>query len=115
MRSWRREEYFIIREVEVYIKEGKRREAVENLFKVIGAKANIEDIKRIGGEVEEEGETIVVRLENAEQRKEIMGKKRNLKGRRERITKDWTWRQRKMRWRLEKRARMEEKNGRRFG
>lgn len=44
-----------------------------------------------------------------------MGKKRNLKGRKERIMEDWTWGKRKMRWKLEEIARMEERKRRRIG
>lgn len=91
------------------VKERERREAVGDLLKVIGAKAKIKDIKRIG----ERREMIIVRLKNVEQRKEIMRKKRNLKERRERIMEDWAWRKRKIKWRLEEIARMEKKNRRR--
>jgi len=42
-----------------------------------------------------------------------MKRKRELKGRKERIMEDWTWKERKMRWRLEEIARREERRGRR--
>lgn len=66
----------------------------------IEVKANIKDIKEIkkvgvGGEKGEE--MVVVKLGGEEQKNESMRKKRSLKGRRERITEDWTWKERKMR------------------
>jgi len=85
----------------VEIKEGKRREAVEELMKIIGVKVDIGEVKRIGGEVGKGGESLWVKLGSEEQR-----------GRRERIMKDWTWKERKMRWRLEEIARLEEGKGR---
>lgn len=51
----------------------------------------------------------MIKLNDEVQIKEIMRKKRELKGRKEKILKDWTWRKRKMRWRLEEMAREEEK------
>lgn len=56
---------------------------------------------------------IWVRLENEEQRREVMEKKKRLRGRKERIVEDLTWKERKMRWKLEDIARMEEKRGKR--
>jgi len=53
-----------------------------------------------------------VRLKNEEQRMEILDKKKRLKGRKERIMEDWTWKERRMRWRLEKIARRELEGGR---
>lgn len=43
-----------------------------------------------------------------EQRREVMEKKRRLRGRKKRIVDDLTWKKRKMRWKLENIARMEE-------
>lgn len=40
---------------------------------------------------------------------EIMRNKKNLKGRKEKIMEDWTWKERKMRWRLEEIAKNEER------
>ncbi|XP_050452132.1 coiled-coil domain-containing protein 70-like [Cataglyphis hispanica] len=55
---------------------------------------------------------MIVRLKNEDQRREIWNKKKLLKGRKERILEDWTWKERRMRWRLEGIAREEEKKGR---
>lgn len=52
-----------------------------------------------------------MKLENEEQRREVMLRKRNLRGRKERVLEDWTWKERRMRWKLEEIARKEESNG----
>lgn len=48
-----------------------------------------------------------------EQRREVLERKKNLKGRQKRIVEDLTWKERKMRWRLEDIARIEERRGNR--
>lgn len=51
----------------------------------------------------------MMRLAKEEQRKEIMKKKSNLKGRKEIVSKDWTWKERKMRWKIGEVARIKER------
>jgi len=58
---------------------------------------------------------IEIRVGSEEKRKEILSKKKNLKGRRERITEDWTWKEKKMRWKLEEIAREEKRKRRNVG
>jgi len=89
------------------VKEGNRREAVEEVLNVLEVRGNIEEVKRVGGDREQDREMVLVRLKIEEQRGEIMKRKRELKGRKERIMEDWTWKERKMRWRLEEIARKE--------
>lgn len=101
----------VIRGVEV--KEGKREEAVEEILECIGAKAKIEEVKRLGRGREGERKTIWVRFQNEEQKRVVMIKKSGLKGRKERIVDDWTWKERKMRWKLEEIARTEMGKGKR--
>ncbi|KAL6417578.1 hypothetical protein ACFW04_012649 [Cataglyphis niger] len=86
----------------VEVKEGKRRVAVEELFDSIGIKAEIEEVRKIGGSVEEGREMMVIRLKNEDQKREVWNKKKLLKGRKER----------RMRWSLERIAKEEEKKGR---
>lgn len=43
-----------------------------------------------------EREIVLVRLRDEEQRKEVTGKEKNLKDRKERIIKDRTWKEKKM-------------------
>lgn len=71
--------------------EGKRREAIEEIMEILGVKIDIKEIKGLGNYIKTRRETLLVRLENGEQRREIWKKKSALKGRRERILKDWTW------------------------
>ncbi|KAL6420233.1 hypothetical protein ACFW04_014603 [Cataglyphis niger] len=96
----------------VEVKEGRRRMAVEELFDSIGVKAEIEEVRKIGGGVEGGREMMVVRLKNENQRRKVWNKKKLLKDRKERILEDWTWKERRMRWSLEGIAREEEKKGR---
>jgi len=80
---------------------------------MIGARVVVRQVIRIGGDKEKGREMVLVRLENEEQRWEVLGKKMLLKGRRERIMEDLTWEERRLRWRLEEFARVEEKKGKR--
>lgn len=99
----------IVRGVEVT--EGKKREGIEKLLGDIGAEVKVEEVSRVGGG---KGKEIwLVRLEKEEQKREVMRKKKFLKGRNEKITEDLTWRERKMKWRLEEIARREREEGRR--
>lgn len=53
----------------------------------------------------------MMRLAKEEQRKKIMKKKSNLKGRKEIVSEDWTWEERKLRWKIGEVARIEERKG----
>lgn len=100
---------------DVEVKEGKRRKAVKEILGVMkrGTKMKVGEVKRIG-EVKEKGrEMLLVRLGSEEQKWEVMEKKKNLRGRKERILKDLSWGERRVRWRLGEIARMEETKGRR--
>lgn len=63
-------------------RDGRRKETGE-----IGAKVEVEEIKIVESERDERREMMIVRLVK-EQKKEIMKRKDNLKGRRKRICKD---------------------------
>jgi len=76
------------------VRERKRKKAEEEIFKILEAKVDIKEVKRIGGE---EGREMVVRMGSEEQKKEIIRKKWRLKGRMEIIMKDCIWGKRKMR------------------
>lgn len=86
---------------EIKVMEGNRREVVEKIFKSVGVKAKIEKIRKLGRNEKMGTEMLWVKLGNEEQKKEILEKKRNLKGRRDRIIEDLTWKERKTRWNLE--------------
>ncbi|KAL6417325.1 hypothetical protein ACFW04_014576 [Cataglyphis niger] len=93
----------------VVVKEGRRRGAVEELFDNIGIKAEIKEVRKIGESVEEGREMMVVTLKNEDKKREVWNKKKLLKGRKERILEDWTWKERRMRWSLERIAKEEER------
>lgn len=57
---------------------------------------------------------VVARLRSREQKKQIMGRKGKLKGRRVKIEDDLTWGERKMKWRIEETAETERKKGNRM-
>lgn len=91
----------------------ERRSKVEELMSDIGVKVDIVETKKIGEDREKGREMVWVRLRDEEQRGEIFETKRRLKGRKERIGEDLTWRERKMKWKIEEIAREEVKEGRR--
>jgi hypothetical protein len=105
----RRRRNLIVREVEV--RDGGRKEAVQNIMERIGARVGLEEVRMVA-RGKEDREVIAVRVESEEQKKEVLEKRRKLRGEREKILKDWTWKERKMRWKLEEIARKKERKGR---
>jgi len=97
----------------VAVKREGRRKAVEEIIKIIGMK-EMKEIKKIGGQAENGREMLLVKLGSEEQKREVMGRKSKLKGREERISEDLSWKERKMKWKLEEIARVEERRGRRI-
>jgi hypothetical protein len=93
------------------VKEGKRLEAVEGLMKEIGAKVEVKEVWRVGAAQNGE-EMVVVRMGSEEQRREVWEKKKGMKDKSVWIMDDQTWKERKMRWKIEKIAREEEGKGR---
>lgn len=65
------------------------------------------------GGAREGGEIVVAKLRSMEDKRDVMERERALKGRAVRIADDWTWKERKMQWRLKEIAAKEERNGRR--
>ncbi|XP_020293510.1 protein PXR1-like [Pseudomyrmex gracilis] len=107
-----RKRNLIIRGLEV--KEEKRRKAVVGVLEKIRANGEVEEVRKLGSG-EGGTETVWVRMGKEDQRSDVMKKKYKLKGSRERIMEDWTWKERKMRWRLEEIARREMAKGRKVG
>lgn len=62
----------VIREVDV--REGERRKAVEEILGVVGVKVEVEKKKKIGEDKGKRREMLLVRLENEEQKWEVMEK-----------------------------------------
>ncbi|KMQ90682.1 hypothetical protein RF55_9533 [Lasius niger] len=69
------------------------------MMKEIGAEVEIEWIRRIRGKEGVEGEMVVVGLESREKR-QVMEKKKVLKGKMTRIEDDLTWGERRMKWKI---------------
>lgn len=103
-----RRRYIVVRGVKV--EEGKVREGVESIMKEIGARVEIVSARRMRGGG---GEIVAARLGSMENKREVMERKRALKGRAVRIADDWTWKERRMQWKLKEIAAKEERNGRR--
>ncbi|KAL6420507.1 hypothetical protein ACFW04_013842 [Cataglyphis niger] len=59
----------------VVVKERRRRVAVEELFDSIGVKAQIEEVRKIGGGIEG-GREMMMRLKNEDQKREVWNKKK---------------------------------------
>jgi len=87
-------------------------EEVEELMNRIGVEIKVREVWKIAGEKEKGREMVGIKVEEGEKRREILKKKKKLRGRKERIMEDWTWKERRMRWRLEEIAREEEGKGR---
>jgi len=103
-----RRKNIVIRGLEV--REGRRREAVDEVLGAMGMKAEIEGIWRVGRAGEEGREMVVVKFGVEKIRNEVLERRRLLRGRKERVMEDWTWEERKMR-NLEEVARREERRG----
>lgn len=82
------------------------------MLKEIAAEKEVEEVNRTGAKKREK-KMLMVKLKSEEQRKEVMRRKSNLRGRRERICEDWTVLESKMRSKVERIAREEERQGRR--
>ncbi|KAI4472671.1 hypothetical protein M0802_016593 [Mischocyttarus mexicanus] len=77
------------------------RETAENMLGRIGAEVKIVEAREIGKRRKQGEETMLeVKLESVEGKREVMSRKGKLQGRREIIGDDWTWKERKMQWRL---------------
>ncbi|EZA50989.1 hypothetical protein X777_10537 [Ooceraea biroi] len=86
--------------------------AVRRIWKEIGAEAEIEETREIGKKSERGRKMILVKLKDREGKREVMSKKRALRGKMERIEDDLTMKERRMQWRLERMAEEERRNKR---
>lgn len=73
---------------------------MRKVFEEIGAEIEIEWIRKIRGKEGGEGEMVVIRLGSREQKRQVIEKKKKLKGRRVRIEDDPTWAEKRMKWRI---------------
>lgn len=106
-----RKNNIVIRNMEE--EKGELKERVEKLIEGIGAKVEIEWIRKIRGREGGRGEMVVARLGNREQKGQVMRRKSELKGRKVRIEDDLTWEERKMRWKITEIAEKERRRGNR--
>ncbi|KMQ89063.1 hypothetical protein RF55_11345 [Lasius niger] len=80
--------------------EGEIRKGVEKVLEEIGVKVKIDEVRRVGGKYAKEGGMVVVKLGSREQKRDVIEKKKRLKGRKIRIEDDLTWKERKIMLRL---------------
>lgn len=85
---------------------------MDEIIKEIGVKVDIREIRKVGEKTERgRGEMLLIKLGNEEQNWEIMGEKKNLRWRKERVSEDLTWREKTIRWKLKQIARKKEAEG----
>lgn len=95
-------------------REGTIKQAVEEVLEKIGAEGRVERVRELkNGTVQGKERMIEVRMEDTEGKKEVMRRKRELRGRREKIEDDLTWKERRMQWKLRKIGDEEERRGKR--
>lgn len=70
-----KEKNVIIRVIEV--KEGRRKEAVEEIMKIIGVELKVDKVWKIAGERKIERETVGIRMEKKEKKERYGRKKRH--------------------------------------
>jgi len=86
---------------------------VQGLLRDVGIEVELEGIKVIGEGKKGETGSIVVKMRKMEQKRELMIRKRKVRERGIIIKDDLTWRERKMKWKLEEIARQERGKGKR--
>ncbi|XP_025265737.1 golgin subfamily A member 6-like protein 2 [Camponotus floridanus] len=92
-------------------KEKNVEETIKELWKVMEVSGKIEEIRELGKGNKREKRMILVKMENREDKIEIMRKKWKLRERNEKIQDDWTWKERSIQWNLDKIAWEERKKG----
>ncbi|KMQ90799.1 hypothetical protein RF55_9408 [Lasius niger] len=92
---------------------GEIKERVKKVFEGIGAKVEIEWVRKLRGREGREGDMVVVRLGSRDQKRQVMEKKKELRGKATRIEDDLTWEERKMKWKIGEIANEERKRGNR--
>lgn len=80
--------------------EGEIREKVGKLMKKIGVEVGIEWVRNVRGKERVEGEMVVVRPGNREQKMQVMEKKTGLRGTAIKIEDDLTWGKRRIKLRI---------------
>ncbi|XP_033231563.1 eukaryotic translation initiation factor 5B-like [Belonocnema kinseyi] len=86
-------------------------EEVKKLMKDIGTKIRVEGVKRVGKMREGREGMFLMTLGYEEEKFEVMGEKKLLKGKSERIEEDLIWQERRRKWLIEQRAWAERRKG----
>ena len=86
---------------------------MKEIMEKLGARVDIEEAYRVGAETEGRESMMIAKLADTEQKKEVMGKKKCLKGMEERIEDDLTVKEREMQRRLKVIAEEERRKGKR--
>ncbi|KMQ90533.1 hypothetical protein RF55_9482 [Lasius niger] len=101
----------VIRGVKTW--KGDLKWGVEQVWKEIGAKVRVQELRKSRTGKEEWGDMVIVKLGSEEQKKEVLRRRKGLKGKKIWIEEDLTWEERRLRWRLREIAREEVEKGRR--
>ena len=95
-------------------REGTEMEWAKAVLEVMGVQGRIERVKELGGRGGKREEVMLeVRMGSVEDKREIMKNKGKLRGRKEWIGDDLTWKERKMQWRLREIGEEEGRQGKR--
>lgn len=101
--------------VKEYKEDGRElKSRIGEIFKKIGAEVEIDGIREIKTGREDWGGLAVVSLKSEGDRREVLRKKKGLKGENIWIEEDLTWKERQSRWKLNEVARVEERRGARI-
>lgn len=95
------------------VEEKRSGEAFGKVLSKMGVEVKVEDISRIGGQRKKGEEMWLVKLRSENQKREVMVRKKMLKGRKEKFMDDLTWKERKVKWKLKQIAKREKGRGRR--
>ncbi|XP_046145528.1 uncharacterized protein PF11_0207-like [Osmia bicornis bicornis] len=101
----------IIRELKA--KREETREKAEEIMEAIGVRDAIVEVKALGlAEGGKEVNMVQIKLKSMEVKKDVMVKKKALRGKDERIEEDLTWKERRIQWKLRRIAKEEREKGR---
>ncbi|XP_043256876.1 trichohyalin-like [Colletes gigas] len=95
-------------------REGTAMQRAREILAIVGVRGGIVGAREVGGRMQERKEVMLeVKLESTEAKREVMRNKGRLRGRKERVEDDMTWRERRMQWQLRRIGVEEEVKGRR--
>lgn len=92
----------MVREMNIENKDMKCE--VDKIWEELGVKAEVKEVKKIGGVREDSKSMVLVRLKSLEDKKKIMEGKWRLGRKRERIEDDMTWMEKRAMWMIKREA-----------